>query len=802
MPKIMILDLETENHKYFGALASPRHPQNYVVAVGQAIDEVPYDGEVQGKYYTERTDDWLHIPDDVWLLVAHNAPFEMDWFLVQQRPEIMRFLARGGRVFCTAYAEYLLSNQQDTYPSLNDTAPKYGGTPKVDGVKILWEQGKLTSEIDEALLMEYLIGPSGDIDNTRKTFYGQYAQLVGRGMWDMALERMEGLLYNCFAMDAGLYVDREVAFSQLAEQQGKLDELEALFDQYRGHIPEYVGFKGSSPYHMSAWLFGGPIKFRQKDTWYNDDGTPKYEKVDCMMFGDQPVQIPEDGISAEQFQNSVGMFGPVVRYASGKNKGQPKIVKVEVSTPKQKWYDRVFQCPPLIDLNLLPKDIVKEFRSEFAGKRTLSDDTPVYSTGADCIEMLSKRQEFGTEIIEMLKKLLQHAKINKDVGTYYLREVKDDEGNVTKMSGMLQYLTPESIVYHVLNCTATVTGRLSSNRPNMQNIPRGDTSDVKRMFASRFDSPVWLEHAHSTGLISDELHQECLLNMHAGISNGAIIEADYSALEVVCLAAFSKDKNLVRALLDNIDMHCMRLSQQLGEPYEDVLKKCKDESHPDHKAYKTLRTNIKPKAFAYQYGATAQGIAFATGCTVEDAQSFIDAEKALFPEVEAYYEHSIFETVKKNVSIHREQADDGSWRVYGKGIWQAPGGTCYEFRQFPKTQWVNGQKIEGMEFKPTQMRNYPIQGESGFFVQGIAGRVMRWLIDRNFFGGKVWIINQVHDALYLDCHRSVLKEVAATLKMIMESLPEHFKRFGYDLGVPFPAEVEAGNNMLEKEKIQ
>lgn len=132
----------------------------------------------------------------------------------------------------------------------------------------------------------------------------------------------------------------------------------------------------------------------------------------------------------------------------------------------------------------------------------------------------------------------------------------------------------------------------------MQNIPRGDTSDVKRMFASRFDSPVWLEHALHTGLISMELYQECTNNIAAGISNGAIIEADYSALEVVCLAAFSKDKNLVRALLDNIDMHCMRLSQQLGEPYEEVLKKCKDESHPDHKKYKTLRTNIKPKAFA------------------------------------------------------------------------------------------------------------------------------------------------------------------------------------------------------------
>lgn len=801
MARVMILDLEVDNHKYFGALASPRHEKNYVVAVGQALDTIPYDGEITGKYYTERPEKWLSIPEDVWLLVCHNAPFEMDWALVQEREEIMQFLNRGGRVFCTAYAEYLISNQQYTYPSLNDTAPKYGGTPKVDGVKILWDQGKLTSEIDQALLMEYLIGPNGDIDNTRKVFYGQYAELVSRGMWDMALERMEGMLYNCFAMDAGLFVNREVAFTQLAEQTQKLSELEAHFNEFRKYIPEKVEFKNSSDYHMSAWLFGGPIKYREKDTWFNEDGTPKYEKVDCWKFGEQFVILPEGGLSAEQFEENVTKYGAVERSKSGKNKGQPREHRVEVSTPKQKWYDRVFDCPALVNTAVLPKEIGKAFKDEFAGKRKLSNDTPVYSTGKDCIEMLSKRPELSDDVRAVLASLLTFAKIDKDVGTYYLREDKDEAGNVLKQSGMLQYLTPVGIVHHVLNCTATVTGRLSSNRPNMQNIPRGDTSDVKKIFTSRFESPEWLLFAVQSHLIDEDLYHACMSNIEQGVQNGVIIEADYSALEVVCLAAFSKDKNLVNALLEGIDMHCMRLSQQLGEPYEEVLKKCKDEEHPEHKKYKAMRTDIKPKAFAYQYGATAQGIAFATGCSVEDAQSFIDAEKALFPDVEAYYEDVIFKEVEKSTAIHREQSDEGAWRVYGKGTWSSPGGTRYEFRQYQKSRWVNGQRLECMEYKPTQMRNYPIQGESGFFVQGIAGAVMRWLVSKNFFNGRVLIINQVHDALYLDCHVGVLQEVAVTLKFIMESLPEHFKLFGYDLGLPFPVEVEAGPSMFEKGKV-
>ena len=810
MSRIMFIDLEVQNHTHFGALASPRHPKNYIVAEGRCIDTQPFDGQITGTYFNSQEEaenaQWLAIPEDVWLLVAHNAAFEMDWFLVKQREEIMRFLKRGGRVFCTAYAEYLLTNQQETYPSLDATAPKYGGTHKVDGVKLLWEQGHLTSQIDKDLLFDqYLIGEGGDIDNTRRTFYGQVQLLTQRGMWDMALLRMEGLVYNCFAMDAGLHVHREVAFAQKAEQEGKLAELSEGFKSFRAHIPEYVEFKDTSDYHMSAWLFGGPVKYRIRDTWYEEDGvTPKYEKVDCYKFGETfvPVRGPNgEDMHGDAFEQCVSKYGAADKYKAGKQKGQIKVHNVPGTEHKLKWYDRQLDLKGIVPLDLLPKDVQKSFKEEFAGKRKLADGSPVYSTGADAIEMLSKRQEFDEATRNLLTSLLKFAKIDKDLGTYYLREQCDEEGNVLKQSGMLQYLTDQDIVYHVLNATSTVTTRLSSNRPNMQNLPRGDTSDVKKMFTSRFDNPRWLAYALQHGIIKQEVHDECIAELNAGRRAGAVIEADYTALEVVTLAAFSKDKALIAALLAGTDMHCLRLSKKLGEPYEEVLRKCKDESHPEHKTYKKMRTDIKPPSFAYQYGATAMGIAFATGCTVEYAEEFIANEKALFPDVEAFYTEKVFKEVERTKTIHREQTDSGGWRVYGRGTWSSPAGTTFEFREYPKVKWVDGQRIELMEFKPTQMRNYPIQGESGFFVQGIAGQVARWLISTDFFDGRCFIINQVHDALYLDCTLSVLHEVAAAVKHIMESLPEFFKQYGYDLGVPFPAAVEAGPSMYDKSEI-
>lgn len=467
--RIMFIDIETENNSYFGALASPRHPQNYVVAEGRAIDTQPYDGPITGTYFTNQQDadsaEWLKIPDDVWLLVAHNAAFEMDWFLVKQRAEILKFLQRGGRVYCTAYAEYLLSNQQETYPSLDETAPKYGGEHKVDGVKLMWDQGYLTSQIDKDLLYDqYLIGPHGDIANTRLTFYGQLAKIQERGMWDMVLLRMEGLLYNTFAMDAGLHVNRDIAFTQKADLEGKITELAATFKAYRTHVPEYVEFKETSDFHMSAWLFGGPVKYKIRDTWFEDDGvTPKQNKIDCFTFGES--NVPSEGMTAEQFQACVETYGPAKRYSAGKNKGQPKVEKVADGTFKEKWYERTVMLKGIVPLSALPPEVAKEFKKEFAGKRKLADDSPVYSTGADSIEMLSKRLEFDEGTRAVLTSLLKFAKIDKDLGTYYLREVADEEGNIIKQAGMLQYLTTQDIVYHVLNTTSTVTTRLSSNRP-------------------------------------------------------------------------------------------------------------------------------------------------------------------------------------------------------------------------------------------------------------------------------------------------------------------------------------------------
>lgn len=311
------------------------------------------------------------------------------------------------------------------------------------------------------------------------------------------------------------------------------------------------------------------------------------------------------------------------------------------------------------------------------------------------------------------------------------------------------------------------------NTRNFQNLPRGDdnelhTSQVKRMFVSRFGD------------------------------DGYIVGPDYTALEVVALATFSHDQALIDALVKGTDMHCLRLAAKTAEPYEVVYEKCHTKDHPEYREYRQMRTDIKPPSFAYQYGATARGIAYACGLPLEEAEAFIAREKALFPGVEAFYEREVYPKVNASIEHRREQFGDGRWRAYGVGTWKSPAGTCYQFRQYPKKAWASGQAFESMEFKPTQMRNYPIQGESSFFVQVICGLVIRWLIANDFLGNKVYAINTVHDALYFDVHKDVMPVFCEAVKQIMESIPQALGKYpGYKFCVPFPVEVEYGKNMQD-----
>lgn len=788
---IMHIDLETENHEYYGSKASPYCPDNYVVESAWRVDRTNKDGSVEvgavssvrfagrEEFIRAGAAAWCPIPDDCWLIVAHNAAYEISWFLSFARKEFETFLKRGGRVFCTMHGEYIASDFQSMYPSLDETAPKYGGTHKVDGVKLLWEQGVLTSQIDPMLLHDYLV--NGDIPNTALCFYGQCATFAQRGQMQYVWERMDALLAWAYCEWFGLFVNMPIARKNQEEQEQRILEIKQELQQHiPKDLPETLDFNFGSDFHMSALVYGGPIKYRKKVPY----DPPQYVKADYYRYEDAEgahTYIPVHDTHMQELQTEGGWWR-VVTYRAGKNKGLPKVFRLDTEEEKLKWEDDLYFCPGLVNIQELPEVIREKYaeRGEFRQARTLQDGTPVYSTSTDAMEALARQ---GFEFCRLVNEL---GALEKDTGTYYLRTEYNEDGSVKKLSGMLQYVIPQSpdgsgIIHHRLNTCSTVTGRLSGSNPNLQNLPRDGTSRVKQMFTSRYGA------------------------------EGRITEVDYSALEVVTSCVHTGDRKLLRLLQNGTDMHCYRLAFKEGKTYEEMYDLCHNADGPDYKYWKQQRTDIKPPSFAAQYGATAKGIAFATGCTVEYAQSFLDNEAKLFPDTIGF-RAVVKEEVERTGAegrMYREQADDGSYRIYRIGTWTSPAGARYSFRQ--KEQWkevVPGQrKQKVMDYKETEMANYWCQGEAFFLMAVAAGMVLRALLARDWFDNQVCLITNVHDALYLDsANPEVGREASLLVKQCMEDAPKRIHQLWPNYGiigeVPFPAEAEMGTSMYSKEKVE
>lgn len=792
---IMHIDLETQNNEYYGSKASPYCPDNYVVESAWRIDTTQADGtttvgttqsvrygsrqEFLENQSTESGKCWLNIPDDCWLIVAHNAAYEVSWFLTYQRQQFEAFLKRGGRVFCTMHGEYIASDFQSMYPSLDETAPKYGGTHKVDGVKILWEQGVLTSQIDPMLLHDYLV--NGDIPNTALCFYGQCATFAQRNQMQYVWERMDALLAWAYCEWFGLFVNMPIARKNQEEQEQRIREIKQELQQYiPKDLPETLDFNFGSDFHMSALVYGGPIKYRKKVPY----DPPQYVKYDAYLAD---VNGTLQYIDVSDWQPE--WTYPRTLYKSGKNKGLPKVFRLDTEEEKLKWEDDLYFCPGLVNIQELPEVIREKYaeRGEFRQARNLQDDSPVYSTSTDAMEALARQ---GFEFCKLVNEL---AALEKDTGTYYLREILDANGEVKERKGMLQYVIPErpdgsGIIHHRLNTCATVTGRLSSSNPNLQNLPRPDEdgdgvakSKVKQVFTSRFGD------------------------------NGRITEVDYSALEVVMSCVHTGDKKLLGLLQSGTDMHCYRLAFREGLDYDEVYYRCHDKTYQDYSTWKTKRSHIKTPSFAAQYGASARGVAFAAGCTVEFAQEFLDNESRMFPTTIGF-RAVVKEEVERTGAegrMYREQADDGSYRIYRIGTWTSPAGARYSFRQ--KEQWkevVPGQrKQKVMDYKETEMANYWCQGEAFFLMAVAAGMVLRAMLARDWFDNQVCLITNVHDALYLDsANPEVGREASLLVKQCMEDAPKRIHQLWPNYGiigeVPFPAEAEMGTSMYSKEKVE
>lgn len=755
--KYIILDLETQTHTRFKRKANPFLPENYIVARGWKVEG---DKQCTAEFYDDVDSvKSMHIPDDVDVIVAHNAKFELLYEMRFSNDSLHTFFKRGGRVHCTQYCEYLLNAQQQKFHmnSLDQIAPTYGGRVKIDGVKALWDAGVQTSDIDRDLLLDYLIGTdeegrnSGDIGNTEIIYLGQIKAAEELGMLPAIKLRMDGLCSTAEMEFRGLKIDVERARNDLRKRLSEQVQADEELSQYIKDMPEGLTFNWNSPVHKSALIFGGTVKYQKQDT-YVDPNTGelarKQETRDewVLTTGHTTTENPDDP-----------RFNPnnYVKYLSGKRAGEYKTKKVKVPGElKVKYQDFFHEFPGYV----IPLDEWKSSLTDGLGG-------PVYSTSGDVLDTITA----NAGNVPFLAALGDANRLNKEIGTYY---VKTDPKTGEK-KGMLTCVQPwDHMVHHKLNHTSTVTSRLSSSDPNLQNLTRADfdaetgkyKSEVKAMFVSRFGK------------------------------DGKMVEIDYSQLEVVVMGLLSLDTNLCRDLNNKVDFHCKRVALKNGVSYEFALDACKNEDHPEYNKWKKERTKCKIFSFQRAYGAGAALIAAETGMDVEEVKALIEAEDKEYPGVAKFNA-----TVEREVTATAEPFHDGErgYRTFRRGSYQAITGTTYTFRSYDAPDYLRRRGITDT-FSPTEMKNYPVQGTGGELVQMVLGQLWRWFVRNDFFGGQAYLVNTVHDCVWADCHHTVLDRVVAGMKKIMQAIPHFLKHFfGINCPVGFPVDAEVGDNMLD-----
>ena len=181
-----------------------------------------------------------------------------------------------------------------------------------------------------------------------------------------------------------------------------------------------------------------------------------------------------------------------------------------------------------------------------------------YSTGAEVLEVLRDKHP----IIDAILEYRQAAKLKS-----------------TYCDGLAAVIAPDGKIHSVFNQTVTVTGRISSTDPNMQNIPTRTElgRELRKMFVAE---------------------------------NGRIfVDADYSQIELRVLAAIADDTAMKKAFSGGADIHTETAAQVLKIPAADVTRE--------------QRSSAKAVNFGIVYGMSDFSLAQDLKITVKEARAYI-----------------------------------------------------------------------------------------------------------------------------------------------------------------------------------
>lgn len=289
----------------------------------------------------------------------------------------------------------------------------------------------------------------------------------------------------------------------------------------------------------------------------------------------------------------------------------------------------------------------------------------------------------------------------------------------TYVEGLLKMVNSSTgKIYTSFNQAITATGRLSSTDPNLQNIPirLEEGRKIRKTFIP--ESHDWL-----------------------------IMSADYSQIELRVLAHISKDKNLIQAFKNNMDIHTKTAM--------DIFNVKKEEVTPN------MRRQAKAVNFGIVYGISDYGLAQNLNISRKEAKEFIDKYFSLFSGVKDYMEDIV------------EQAKEEGYVS-----------TLLKRRRYLPE--INSKNFNIRSFAERTAMNTPIQGTAADIIKLAMIKVNQKLQDENI-SSKLKL--QVHDELIFEIHPDELEKMSTLVPDIMEN--------AIDLRVPLKVDVNIGKTWYD-----
>ncbi|MFM8689211.1 MAG: DNA polymerase I [Acidimicrobiaceae bacterium] len=190
---------------------------------------------------------------------------------------------------------------------------------------------------------------------------------------------------------------------------------------------------------------------------------------------------------------------------------------------------------------------------------------------------------------EFIEPLLEYREVEKLRSTYG--------------EGLLSVVEADSRIHATFNQTVARTGRLSSDQPNLHNIPV--RSEQGKVFRTAFVPRKGCE----------------------------FLVADYNQIELRCIAHLANDPGLIDAFNKNIDIHKVTAANVFGVSTEKVTS--------------DQRSKAKMVSYGLAYGMEAYGLAQRLAIGVSEASEILDAYFAAFPRVKKYMDETVEEARKR-----------------------------------------------------------------------------------------------------------------------------------------------------------